>query len=75
MLKTYAQQVLESERGKDIGEIVQDALEFHRGKDNLVTLTAADLETSEPTLRSWCRKLDIDISAYRCLPAEEAPVV
>ena len=70
MLKTYAQQALETAREKDIGEIVREVLKSHRGKDNLTTLAAADLGTSEPTLRSWCRKLYIDISDYR-QPAEE----
>ena len=75
MLKTYAQQTLETARGKDIHEIVQEALQSHWGKDNLVTLAAADLETSEPTLRSWCRKLEIDLRAYRHQPAEEVASV
>ena len=75
MLKTYAQQALESAMEKDITVIVRDALESHRGKDNLVTSAAADLKTSEPTLRSWCRKLGIALNEYRQQPAEETSVV
>ena len=65
MLKTYAQQTLEAQRGKDIREIIPEALERHRGKANIVTQVAADLGTSEPTLRSWCHHLGISIDDYR----------
>ena len=74
LLKTFAQQTLETAKGKDIVEIVRDALEAHRGQDNLVTFAAANLGTSEPTLRSWCRKLYINISDYRQPAAEPASV-
>ena len=70
MLKTFAQQALETDHGKDIRAIIQEAFECHRGESNIVTQVAAELGTSEPTLRSWCRGLAIDIDSYRqCEPA------
>lgn len=66
VLKTFAQQTLELQRGKDIHEILTDAFNLHRGKPNIVTQVAADLGTSEPTLRTWCHGLTINIDDYRC---------
>lgn len=71
MLKTYAQQTLEANRGKGIREIVTGALERCRGRKNMVVLVAADLGTSEPTLRSWCHDLGISIADYRSPAATE----
>ena len=73
MFKTFAQQALELERGKVIGEIVVDTLEFHRGQPNIVTRVAAALGTSEPTIRAWCRDLGINIDDYRRAAPKVAP--
>ena len=67
MLKSYAQQTLEADRGKDIEQIVHEAFEEQRGRRNIVVLVAANLGTSEPTLRAWCRDMGINIDNYRCL--------
>lgn len=65
MLKTFAQQKLESEHEKDISEIISDTFEAHRCQNNIVVLVAAALGCSEPTLRTWCHDIGLSIDNYR----------
>ena len=64
MLKSYAQQKLEAQRGGDIREIVIESLRQHRGLRNMVMLVSVDLEITYTTLYRWCEDFGIDINSY-----------
>ena len=65
MSKTPTQEKLEAQRGKDIAEIVRDALEERRGQKHMVTFTAMDLGVTDAALYQWCREVRVDIDEYR----------
>lgn len=65
-LKSYAQQQLEHHyKGKDVKDIIIETLASLRGAKSLMAQAAITLRISEPTLRSWCRNLKINIDDYR----------
>lgn len=66
MLKSFAQQDIEQRyEGRDIKDIVIDQLERVRGKPYMMAQAAVALMISEPTLRTWCEDMGIDIKSYR----------
>ena len=65
MFKSYKQQKLEAQRDQTIEDIVVGALEFFRGRKNILTLVAADLNVKTATLYNWCHDLGISIDEYR----------
>jgi len=65
MTKTPTQEKLEAQKGKDIADIVVEALEQRKGKRNLVVLAALDLGVTDATLYSWCDRLGVKLDDYR----------
>ena len=65
MTKTPMQEKLEAQRGKDIAEVLRDALETRRGQKHMVTIAAMELGVTDATLYQWCRGFGIDINDYR----------
>ena len=65
MTKTPMQEKLEAQRGKDIAEVLRDALETRRGQKHMVTIAAMELGVTDATLYQWCREFGIDINDYR----------
>ncbi len=65
-MKTTAQQLLEARNpGKDIREIIQDAMGSRKGQKYIVSRSAMDMDISPYTLYNWCKELDISIEDYR----------
>ena len=61
---TPTQEKLEVQKKKEIRQIIQDALEKHRGRKNMVHAAAIDLGITGGTIGRWCRELDIDLEEY-----------
>ena len=74
MSKTPTQEKLEAQCGKDIVEILREALEVRRAQKHMVALAALDLGLTDSTVYQWCREFGIDIDAYR-RPGETGYVV
>ena len=69
---TPTQEKLEVQKKKEIRQIIQDALEKHRGRKNMAQAAAIDLGITGGTIYQWCRELDIDLEEYRkAAPREE----
>ena len=69
---TPTQEKLEVQKKKEIRQIIQDALEKHRGRKNMVHAAAIDLGITGGTIYQWCRELDIDLEEYhKPAPREE----
>ena len=64
MHKTDRQKLLEVEQGKTIREILEGALEKHRGKRHYSACAALELDISMSTLHKWTEMLDIDLRSY-----------
>ena len=64
MTKTPVQEKLEAQQGKDIREIVTEALEQFRGT-GAVPQAAASVGVSKATFHQWCRELGISPQNYR----------
>ena len=65
MARTATQEKLEAQRGKDIAELLRDALEEHRGAKHMVTLAALSLGLADATFYQWCREFGVNIDDYR----------
>lgn len=62
--KTDRQQLLELKHDKPIRELVEEALEKHRGSRFYQTLAALELEVTLATLRNWASRMEIDLNGY-----------
>lgn len=65
MIKSASQQVLEMQRGQDIGVIMASTLAKYKGRRDLVLQTSIDLKISDESVRRWCADMGIDIDDYR----------
>ena len=65
MAKTPMQEKLEAQRGRDIAQILQEALEARRAQKHMVTIAAMDLGVTDATVYQWCREFGIDVDEYR----------
>ena len=70
MAKTPTQEKLEAQQGKDIEQILHEALEARRGQKHMVTIAAFALGVTDATFYQWCREFGINIDDYR-RPAED----
>ena len=71
MRKTSLQALVESQHQKPLGEVLIDAFEAHRGEPNMLLLVAVQLGVSDTTVHSWCRQLQIDVSSFRSITAQQ----
>ena len=71
MNKTPTMEKLEAQRQTEIGQLVRDALDRHRGDKNMVMLVALDLGVTDATVYNWCGRLRIDVEDYRLQKSEE----
>ena len=65
MSKTPMQERLEAQRGRDIAQILREALEGRRGQKHMVTIAAMELGVTDATLYQWCREFGINVDEYR----------
>jgi ribosome-binding factor A len=65
MIKTTMQQKLEAQRGQDIRQILEEALEHQRAKKHMVVMVAAELDLTDATVYQWCKQFGINIDEYR----------
>ena len=63
-MKTPTQLLLESQRHKDIRDVVLDSLEQHRATRTRVVECCSDLSISWGTFYKWCSDLDIEVGDY-----------
>jgi len=64
--KTEKQQEVEHRwDGMPLKDVLIDVLTKYRGQFQFIQLITLNLRISEPTLRTWCKDLDIDITAYK----------
>ena len=59
--KTDRQQLLELQHGKTIEELMEEAVDKHRGKRHSLTHAALELGLASLTFRKWADKFGVDI--------------
>ena len=68
---TQAQLKLEEKYGTPIKAIVERAFDDHKYQQNMSMKVAIRLGVSLPTLKAWCKQLDIKPRKYRYAPGSE----
>ena len=63
--KTLAQRLIEHRYGKDLDQILRDALEARRGQKRFVQLAASDLGLSDATLYQWAKQTGVSVDGYK----------
>ncbi len=63
--KTYAQQELEHLHGLPLEDIILETVRRLAGQPHFMAQIELCLGVSGPTVRQWCRDLDIDLVAYK----------
>ena len=57
--------------GMALKDVLITVLKEYRGQFQFIQQTMVRLRISEPTLRTWCSDLDININDYKNLVAED----
>lgn len=60
--------VLAKHPGKDLPEILTEALEKHRGERRLVEAAGTELEITKGSMATWCREYHIETAQYKDAP-------